>query len=133
MHWRCAGLAIVGCGARGAVLPGETLERRTLWVNAQRYPRGVQLLRYELVHLFCNHKSEIQVSKFRNIEQTQRTFFPNFNKSACNHFMKSYWKCINKLSRDLSISPRDQKHKQFFLCMRLILYCVNIHVLIHKT
>lgn len=34
-------------------LPGETLERRTLWIYAQRHSSRLQLLRNELVHFLC--------------------------------------------------------------------------------
>lgn len=45
MQWRCA-----GSGLAAAVLPGETLERRGLRVDAQWHPASVQLFRDEFVH-----------------------------------------------------------------------------------
>lgn len=36
-----------------AGLPGKTLERRTLRIDAQRNATGLQLLRNELVHFLC--------------------------------------------------------------------------------
>lgn len=45
MQWRCA-----GSGLAAAVLPGETLERRGLRVDAQWHPASVQLFRNEFVH-----------------------------------------------------------------------------------
>lgn len=36
-------------------LPCEALERRRLWVDAQRHARRLQLLRYKLVDLLCEH------------------------------------------------------------------------------